>query len=198
MFVTTFFGSIATPLIFARPFGEVAGVLVVAMQSFRRFFQSDQAGGSENSDLAHSAAEQLPADVGFLDEVARAEKQRADGSAETFREAEHHRIEFAREVGDAAAERDRRVEDSRAVEMHLKVRGVRVVADVVGNFLRIDGAAMHVVRIFERDERGLRIVINFRADQRLDQVPGENAVGRGRRCAEGIRRSRRSRRVRRD
>ena len=46
--------------------------------------------------------------------------------------------------------------------------------------LRIDGAAVHVVRIFELDERGLRVVINFRADQRLDQIPGEHAIGRGR------------------
>ena len=128
---------------------EVAGILVVAMQSFWRFFQSDEAGGSENSDLAHSAAQQLPADVGLLDEVTRAEKQRTDGRSETFREAEHHRIEFAGEIGNAAAERNRRVEDSRAVEMHFQIRGVGVVADVVGNFLRIDGAALHVVRIFE-------------------------------------------------
>ena len=64
--------------------------------------------------------------------------------------------------------------------MYFEICRVRVVADVVGNFLRIDGAALHVVRVFEGDERGLRIVINFRTDERLDQFPGEDAVGRGR------------------
>ena len=53
-----------------------------------------------------------------------------------------------------------------------------VVADVVSNFLRINGAAVHVVGIFEVDERRSAIVIDVRADLRLDQIPGENSVGR--------------------
>src|SRR5580704_11128963 len=64
--------------------------------------------------------------------------------------------------------------------MYLQICGVSVIAYAVGNFLRIDGAALHVVRVFQGDKRGLGIVINFWADERLDQIPGEDAVGRGR------------------
>src|ERR1700741_1066038 len=130
-------------------FREIAGVLVVTMQDFRRFFQSDEPRSSKNSYLPHSAAQQLPPDVSFINEIARAKKHRADRGAESFREAEHHGIEFARKVGDAAAERDGRVEDSRPVEMYFEVGGMGVVADVVRNVLRIDGAAVHVVCVFE-------------------------------------------------
>src|SRR5580700_2113591 len=115
----------------------------------------------------------------LLDELARTEKHRTDGRAETFREAEHHRIEFAREVGHAAAECNGRVEDARAVEMYFEIRRVGVVADVVRDFLRVDGAAMHVIRVFQGHQNSLRIVVDLRADEWLDQIPGEDAVGRG-------------------
>ena len=36
---------------------------------------------------------------------------------------------------------------------------------------------MHVVRAFEFDQAGLGAVVNLRTNERLDQVPGENAVG---------------------
>ena len=60
--------------------------------------------------------------------------------------------------------------------MHAQAGLVGAVADFVAHFGRIDCAAGHVVRAFQADERGLRAVIDLGADQRLDVVPGEDAV----------------------
>jgi len=92
-------------------------------------------------------------------------------------EPKHHGIEFARELLDRAAERDRGVEDARAVEMHGNADVVSVIADIVRHVLRINRAASHVMRVLKNDQGGLRAVVDrFHAEQRLDYVPGENSV----------------------
>ena len=53
-----------------------------------------------------------------------------------------------RDFGNGAAERDRCVEDARAIKMHGDSCGVRAIADFVGDVLWIDRAAGHVVAIF--------------------------------------------------
>ena len=146
------------------------------MQALRRFLKRDESCGGKHPRLAHSATQQLARNPSFIDKIARAHQHRADRRAESFREAEHHRIEFLCDLVDGFSQRGCGIENSRAVQMHGQAGGVGAVADVVGNRGRIDRAAVHVVRVFEFDQSCLRAVIDVRADQRLDQIPGKRAV----------------------
>ena len=100
------------------------------------------------------------------------------GAPRPFDRAKHHRIEFARNLRDALPQRHRRVENPRAIEMHAQSCRVGALANIFGHRGGVHRAAVHVVRIFERQQRGLRIVVNFFADQRLDQFPRQNSAGR--------------------
>ena len=60
--------------------------------------------------------------------------------------------------------------------MHAQAGVVAAVADFVADLGRINRAAGHIVRAFQTDERGLRAIVNLGTDQRLDDVPGEDAV----------------------
>ena len=171
MLVTTFFGSSEMPLILRKPVGQMTRVFVIAVQQLGRFFERHQPRSRQHARLAHPAAQQLAADARLVDKLARADQHRAHRRAQRLRQAEHHRIEFARDFRDASAQRRGRVENARAVQMHRNARRVRAIANILGNLGRIDGAAVHVVRVFQFDQAGLRAVINLRANQRLDQVP---------------------------
>ena len=72
--------------------------------------------------------------------------------------------------------RARSVKDARAVEVHFQAQRVRVFADFVDAFGGVDRAAGHVAGIFQADERGLRVVINFGPNDRFDLLPGHDAV----------------------
>src|SRR5579863_10708723 len=82
---------------FRQPFREIFGVLMVAMQNFRRFLERDQSRCREHAGLAHPAAQHFAMDVRFFDEFARANQHRTHRRAQAFRQAEHHRIKFSRE-----------------------------------------------------------------------------------------------------
>src|SRR3984957_4059735 len=140
--------------------GQMLGVFVVYMQALRRFLKRDESCGGEHPRLAHSAAQQLARNPGFVDKIARAHQDRANRRAESFRQAEHPRIEFLRDLGNGFSQRGCHIENSRAVQMHGQAGGVGAVADVVGNRRRIDRAAVHVVRVFEFDQSCLRAVID--------------------------------------
>src|SRR5216683_6892598 len=53
---------------------------------------------------------------------------------------------------------------------------MRMVADVCDLRRRIHRSPRHVRRVFQAHERGLRIVINLRPDDRLDLLPRQNPV----------------------
>jgi len=52
-------------------FGEQLGVLVVDMQTLRRFFQRQQSGRRAHTGLTHAAAKHFAVDAAFFDEFAR-------------------------------------------------------------------------------------------------------------------------------
>src|SRR5215467_15974152 len=60
--------------------------------------------------------------------------------------------------------------------MHFQANRVRVGANLVDLFDGVGRASSHVVGVFEADESGLRVVIDFRANDRLNLLPGEDAV----------------------
>ncbi len=49
--------------------------------------------------------------------------------------------------------------------------GAGAVANIVGDFGRIDGAAVHVVRIFKLDEAGLLAVVHFAGESAARSAP---------------------------
>ena len=59
--------------------------------------------------------------------------------------------------------------------MNSEAGGMGFIANIFHQIQRIDDAAVHVVRVFKRDQRGLGVVINLFANLRLDQVPAEMA-----------------------
>src|SRR2546430_17394215 len=54
------------------------------------------------------------------------------------------------------------------------------IAYFIDLFCWIDRSAPHIVRVFETDQRGLRIVISLRANHRYNLLPGEKAIFRSR------------------
>ena len=107
---------------------------------------------------------------------ARAHQHRSDRRAQPLRQAEHHRVGLGRQLVDRNAQRHRRIEDARAIEMHRQSGLVGAVADLVEDLRRSDRSARHVVRVLQRDQAGLRRVIALAAQLRLDVLPGEDAV----------------------
>src|ERR1051325_7603324 len=134
---------------------EKLRVCVIFVKALGRFLESDEAGCGDNAGLAHAAAKHFAIDAGLVDEFLRADNHGADGGAKAFREAEHDGIEIARHLRDGFTESDGGVEDARAVEMDLEVRGVSVSTDFVDLFCRIERAACHIMRVFEANERCL-------------------------------------------
>src|ERR1700675_2415558 len=156
--------------------GRVTRVGVVLMQARRRMFEGQKARSGNDANLAHSAAEHFAIDAGALDKFAGAEDHGPDRSAEAFREAEHHGINFLGHVGDVVAERSRSVKDACAVQVHFQAECVGTIADFVHAGRGINGATGHVAGIFQTDKGGLRVVINFGPDGGFDLVPGKDAV----------------------
>src|SRR5580698_4856579 len=103
---------------FRQPLSQIVCVFVIAMKNFWRLFQRNQAGSREHAGLAHPAAKQLSRDARLVDKVARADQHGADGSSQTLRQAEHDGIEFARDLGNAPAQRNCGIEDARAIQMN--------------------------------------------------------------------------------
>jgi len=160
---------------------------VVFVQAGRTFFKSDQTGRSENSRLAHSAAEGFAEDAGAIDGCARAHENRTDGSAQALREAEVDGVETASEIGDADVEGDGGVEDAGAIEVGGKAVRCGSLPDFFVGGERGYGATGHIVRVLQADETGGGMVIKFGRDGAADLLPGEDAAlgGDGARQAAG-------------
>ena len=90
---------------------------VVFVETRRTLFKSDQAGRRENAGLAHASTERLAIDARAIDGGARADEYGAYRCAEALGEAEVYGVEAARQLCDADAQSDGRIEDTRSVEM---------------------------------------------------------------------------------
>src|SRR5438552_968476 len=106
--------------------------------------------------LPHRSAKELANASGLRHGLGAAAEDRADRRRETLREAELHRVRGRRELARIDAERDRRVEDTRAVQVDAQPPAVREVGDRGGLVGRQDAAAAVVVRVLETHERRSR------------------------------------------
>ena len=140
-------------------FGEEAGVGVVGGQLAGAMLEGDDPGGCEDAGLAHASAQGLAANARAVDEVGVADKQRTDGRAQSFGQAEHDGVGFGGEFGDGDVESDGGVKDAGAVEMHGQSGLMGAVADFVEDLGWSDGASGDVVGVLEPDETGRGRVI---------------------------------------
>ena len=114
-------GSTVRPGRPARPVGEAGRQRVVVGEAVDVVVERVQRRRGDDAGLAHAAADHLAPAVRAGDERARADQRRADRRAEALREADRDLIERrrdrARRRARIAAERDRGVEEARAVEV---------------------------------------------------------------------------------
>jgi len=152
-------------------------VLVVEPEQSGGLFERDQAGSGKNSDLTHSATEELAKADRLADQLTPADDQRADRCAKPLREAEHDRVEWRGNLCHRHSERCRGIEDPRTIEVDGNAECVSAVADFTDHLNRHQCAASHVVRILEGDQRGwCDIVWCAVMNCRTDIVPGKDAV----------------------
>src|SRR3984893_9904257 len=159
------------PFDLRESFGEATRVFMIVVKNFGSLSERDEPGCRQYPCLAHPAAEKLAADAGPADEITRTDEHGSDRSPQRFREAKHHGIEFAREDGHAAAESDRGGENACAIQVNGEAGVMSAIADVGGDFGRVDCTTVHVVAALEFDERGLLAGVNLRANQWLYQGP---------------------------
>ena len=125
MFVRTVAGSIAPGVASAMPSRQPPGVGVVLVQAAGPVAQRDQSRGGHDPGLAPRAADQDPRALRLADEVVRPAHHRADRRAQALGQAEHHRVDVARVVGDRRAGGRARVEQPRAVQVDARRRAPR-------------------------------------------------------------------------
>src|SRR5262249_48883148 len=131
------------------PRRETPGVLVVERKALGRLLEGHAAGGGKDADLSHASAKHLAVNAALFDETARAYDHGADGRAESFRKAEHHRVKIFCDGGNAYTECVGGVEDARTVEVNFQPGNVCLGADVVDTVDGISSAAGHIVGVFQ-------------------------------------------------
>ena len=133
--------------------GERARASVVVREPLDVVVERVEAGRRDDPGLAHRAAEEVLLAPRALHQLARAGEQRPERAAEPLREAERHRVEAAGDLGGRDAERGRRVEEPRAVEVDGEPDLARGRDDLVELVERPHAPARGVVRVLEREDR---------------------------------------------
>ena len=131
---------------------EKPRVLVVLAESRRMLLERNQSRRREHTGLAHAAAQPLAIESPARHRLGASDQQGPDRRAQTLRQAEHHCIGFRGNFVHRTVQMRRRVENPRAVQMHLEPALMRAVADLVEHFGRIHRAARQIVRVLEFDE----------------------------------------------
>src|SRR6266404_1074595 len=157
-------------------FRQPLRIFMIDMQSLRRLLQRNQSRRCDHSGLPHPAAEHLPVNPRPFNKRFAARDHRTHRRAQSLRQAKHHRIYLPHHLRDIFSQRRRRIENPRAVQVHLQFHRMRVVANLFHLRRRINSSAPHVHRILQADQRRLRVVINFRSDARLHLLPRQNPI----------------------
>ena len=134
--------------------------------------------GRDDPRLAHRAAEEVLQAPRRPHPLLGACDERAEGAAEPLREAEGDGVRRPRQVGGRDAERDRRVQEARAVDVEEEAEfaaGLRHLLDRMGP---PDASARAVVRVLDRDDPGdgpvhLGRIPGGRTDGVRVEAPGE-------------------------
>src|SRR5207237_6381036 len=115
-------------------------------------------GRRNDSGLPHRSAELVLEAPRLLHQLVRAGDERAERTAEPFRETERDRVELPGDHSRRNGARDRRVQDARAVEMNRELE-LTARGDQRPDLLeRPDPATGGVVRVLDRDNPGPRRV----------------------------------------
>ncbi len=101
---------------------------------FRSFFERDQSSRSQHAHLPHAAAQCFAENPRPRNQFRRTHQHRSHRRAQPFRQAEHHRIEAARQRLYVDAQRHSRIEDARAVEVQWKLVRLRSSPNLFQNF----------------------------------------------------------------
>ena len=152
-----------------------------------RVFERDQPRGGQNPRLAHAAAQPFAVEAALGDQAGLTGQHGTHGRAQSLRQAEHDGIHRSHDLSHLHVHCRGRVEDPRAIHVHLQTALVRAIADFPDDAQRVDGSARHVVGVFDFDQAGGRIVRMRRPDAAPHLFPGEDAVlgGDGPRHAPG-------------
>ena len=165
-----------------EPLSEPLRVLVIAREPFHVVLQHVEAGGRDDADLAHGAAQHLAGAPGLVDEVPRAAEHRAGRGAEPLGEADRHSVEVTGDVARLDPEVDRGVEEAGAVEV---LGEVELVRERLRLRKVVDGEDLAALGVLEAEESALRVVdVVARFDGRPHRVEGQGPV---RREVEGLR-----------
>ena len=117
MFVSTASRSIDTPSDAGQRLRQHPRIGVVLVQTPWPLFQRNQPGRRQNARLPHSTAQRLAIEPRPVNQLCRAHQHRANRRAQPLRQAEHHRIEAARQRLHIHAQRGGGVEDARSIQM---------------------------------------------------------------------------------
>ena len=167
------------PGIRARPSARKRAFSWSSCKPLGTLLQRNESGGRQNTCLPHASAQRLANHARFGNECFAANQKRANGSSQAFGKAEHHRIALGRKPVHRHAQRDRGVENTRAVQVNGNSGLMRAVANPVHHRLRHHRSSGHVMRVFQRNQPGLRQVVDLGREFCPHQVPGQNAVRRG-------------------
>src|SRR5207245_11235837 len=146
----------ADPADAGEAIGEGARVAVVVDEAVAHLLKPDERRRGDDPGLPHRSAKELANASGLRHGLGAAAEDRADRRRQTLREAELHRVRGRRKLARIDAERDRRVEDPRAVQVDAQAPAVREFGDRGGLVGREDAAAAVVVRVLETHERRAR------------------------------------------
>ncbi len=155
-------------------FGQASCSLVVDGESVDVVVEGVEPRGRDDPRLPHRAAEQELLPPCELDQVRRAGEDRAEWAAEALREAERHGVDAGGDRGSGHAERDRRVEKPRSVQVNAETAGARRGRDGLELVERPHATAGDVVGVLE-DEHGRLLVDDvLRARSRLGHLRRRN------------------------
>ena len=136
--------------------GEQLAVFVILGHAIYHLLQRDDACRGQNARLAHTSAQRFADAVRPFDEGAAANQHRSYGRAESFGEAEHHRIHAAHQFADRHVERDGGVKYACAIQVYVHAVRVRQRSERLHLFQVQHGAAAAIVGIFDAQQYGWR------------------------------------------
>ena len=135
-----------------------ARILMILGEPIDHRVQCDEARRRDNAGLAHPAAEQLANPMRARNEILAAAQYRADRTCEALRQAKRNRVGIRGDLLRGGFQRDRRVEDARAIEMHRERAPIRQLANF-GEMRKLHRrAATSIVGVLEHHQRRHRKV----------------------------------------
>jgi len=148
--------------------GKLLRAPVIVREPIDHLFEGHDACGGDDPGLPHAAADALAPRPGLFDEIRIADDQRSDRAAQSLGQAEHDRVRFGRIRRGGHAGRDGRVEDARAIEVHLQSALPRNGAEPRVQVERDHPSSAAVVSVLQAEDARDRIMNVSGSDRRRD------------------------------